>query len=299
MNRIVMAVALIGAPLTLLAATPPARAQDFNQGGPAGCYDPARVTPQQRRQLESWGTPPCSSSRSTSRSSASTTTSWYGDQRGAIIQDRNGQGFAFGVLCDGGKMALSLVPATPAAERMLAGLPSVDATLIGNAGVVTITLPRQSDGDYWIFPDAAQLAAVKAANGVTVTAPRWTVQFTGRGSATKIAGLACRPAAPAAAPRSVAAPTAAWLIGGWVPQGAYCASDSALVFKANGSYFSGGESGRWSVKQNTVTFALPGEAPNAEQLTRVGQNDMILANGRFKRCPPNGGEEPWHPGERF
>jgi hypothetical protein len=117
----------------------------------------------------------------------------------------------------------------------------------------------------------------------------------------------------AAATQPTAPPsTSPSIVGVWVQQGDYCASGDAVVIDANGSYRnSGGDvDGRWSLSGNALTVLYSdidpttGESQGAPQravirVTRVNANEIRLDQRRMRRCPPNGGAEPWHPGQTF
>ena len=303
MKRIAIAVATICAPLLFLAPAAHAqRAQVSNddefssRGGVAGCFDPNRVTVRQREQLERMGSEPCGK-RPTSVAGGWDRTA---DGKGAVVDDGNGIGLTLGVLCERGGMSLSLISARPETDRQLAGLRNVSVSIAGMSGTVTLTLPRQSDGDFSSMIDAAQLAALKSSNAITVTTPRWTARFSGSGATRALAVLPCRATAAATSTPMSAAPTRAWLIGAWAPQGAYCASSGPIMFKEDGTYFSGTDvAGQWSVGTSTITFVQRGKRPSSPQFARLGPDELRIEATRFKRCPTDGGPEPWHPGERI
>ncbi|MEP9404346.1 hypothetical protein [Sphingomonas sp. VNH70] len=106
-----------------------------------------------------------------------------------------------------------------------------------------------------------------------------------------------------------ATPTREWLAGGWVAQGTYCASGDAISIRSDGTYFIGHHTnGTWRLADGKLHVAfkvsdIDGEDGPVERkspgIVKLGQNDLLLGGDRMKRCPANGGIEPWHPKVRF
>lgn len=95
-----------------------------------------------------------------------------------------------------------------------------------------------------------------------------------------------------------------WLLGGWVAEGHYCASDASIKFNGDGSYFSGQINGRWRVAGGTISMVYRDseeDAPRGPErrethaIRQTAPNDMVLDQKRFRRCSPTGDSEPWHP----
>lgn len=112
---------------------------------------------------------------------------------------------------------------------------------------------------------------------------------------------------PGAAPTN--APTPTWLVGAWVPQGGYCQSGDTFSIDKDGTYSAGYSiSGTWRLTGNTLSLVYresePGDEPGPTQrenhpVVRVNANELTLATKNYRRCPANGGVEPWHSRERF
>lgn len=189
-----MMVAALGAPL-LFVQTAPAQAQvstdDYfsQEGGPGGCYDPGRVTARQAERLERMGSKPCNA-RTAPTTSTSVSGSWYGDREGAAIDDAGGLGFTFGLLCERGRLTLSIV-GSGQAERLLTRADAVTVAITGRNGAVTLTLPRQRDGEHWMIATPAQLAAIRSSTMIAASAPNWTARFSGAGATRALAAVRC------------------------------------------------------------------------------------------------------------
>lgn len=169
-------------------------AQDWNNGGAAGCYDPNRVSETQQRRLARIGARPCERQREPMPQKSSTTTgtgTWFGQSDNAGIDDGTGLGLTFGVMCEGRKPIIALLADRPSAERLLAGLNGVTVVIQAVKGATRISLPRQPDGDLWADASPAHLTALRATVVITVTTPRWSARFSGRGSSNALAQTTC------------------------------------------------------------------------------------------------------------
>lgn len=146
------------------------------------------------------------------------------------------------------------------------------------------------DGDYARDPGSDR--AVSSRNNIAA-APRGQVMMSAGG-----------PAVPAGGTSAIE--------GSWVLEGGYCASGDPIAFLGDGTYDTSESdvSGRWSMSGNTLTIRyseidpMTGAAVGPQQrvvyrFTPVNANEMRLDNERYRRCPSNGGPEPWHPGRRF
>tara|TARA_B100001179_G_scaffold48294_1_gene32354 strand:+ start:1199 stop:1639 length:441 start_codon:yes stop_codon:yes gene_type:complete len=91
----------------------------------------------------------------------------------------------------------------------------------------------------------------------------------------------------------------AFLDGVWAFEGDYCASGAPVRFFADGRYSDFDSSGNWTVSGNEMTVRFDDGTQNTLEIERVDENEMITAGTRARRCPANGGEEPWHPGQTF
>ncbi len=301
-------------------ATQPAAAQVstddyFSQsGGAAGCYDPAITSPERQRLHQSMGTPACRKSGQTQRAnppSAPPISAWRINDRLAYASDNTGLGI--GVVCIANRGPEFIVFTSSRAKARLQGVTVLSVLLHTPQGYKSLTVFPQPDGTFLASADMETLNALKSASMISVSSPKWTARFAGSGSSRAIAQLPCTGAvasspAPAPVPVQQTVDTA-WLAGGWVPRGGRCASGDALIFQRNGGYSAGyAISGRWALAGNRLTIAFresePDDEPGPEQrvtqtLGRIGANELSLDRDRYKRCPANGGVEPWYPRERF
>lgn len=84
-----------------------------------------------------------------------------------------------------------------------------------------------------------------------------------------------------------------WLIGNWVSDLAYCRGDSAMIFKADGTYGFEDEDGRWIVTGKTITFRSPGNPARTVEIVERSASRVKLryANGTtlaLFKCPTAG-----------
>lgn len=110
----------------------------------------------------------------------------------------------------------------------------------------------------------------------------------------------------ATSPVASAAQPVNWLVGAWVAKGASCASSDSLMFNKDGTYFSGYDvNGRWKISGGRLHVVFTEGDPDGPQkqtsplIAQRGANEMTLGGTLMRRCPPNGGPEPWNPKQRF
>jgi hypothetical protein len=129
----------------------------------------------------------------------------------------------------------------------------------------------------------------------------------------------CAPAsADAKLPKGATAPTADWLVGGWVVQGAKCAALGQVYLRSGnmGSVTSPGRItilGRWSLRGNILTEVVEskqyGDLVEVTRIGRVGRDQLFsdypnntnpdITILPKRRCPDGPGVEPWFPKVRF
>lgn len=107
--------------------------------------------------------------------------------------------------------------------------------------------------------------------------------------------------APAPAAPSPGSPAldADWISGAWIMEDGFCASSEAVQLRAGGEFvYSIEDTGTWRFDGATLTITMNGES-HQNHVERLGANEMRMGGNRFRRCLPEGGEEPWHPGENY
>mgnify|MGYP001386850280 CR=1 FL=1 len=129
----------------------------------------------------------------------------------------------------------------------------------------------------------------------------------------------CAPAsADAKLPKGATAPTADWLVGGWVVQGVKCAALGQVYLRSGnmGSVTSPGRItilGRWSLRGNILTEVVEskqyGDLVEVTRIGRVGRDHLFsdypnntnpdITILPKRRCPDGPGVEPWFPKVRF
>lgn len=199
---------------------PQAKAQ-----GPAGCYDPGRVSGQQLRLLQNWGTPPCKKSgpskaaQTKSRHNqiapppagyeATSADGWAASDDEISVDDRNGIGVSLGVLCDGGLTAfvmptvllrgISYSTRDPAAfsrnesARVFGGLSSIVVSAFDAKGNVLsrFTVRQAQPSSFTGKLTRAQLNGIKASTRLEASNDRWTADFSGKSAARALSALKC------------------------------------------------------------------------------------------------------------
>lgn len=131
-----------------------------------------------------------------------------------------------------------------------------------------------------------------------------------RAAAERIGGVPCD-TPRRTIPSGAASSGATSIIGAWVQETGYCASGDPVLFERGGGYRnSGGDlAGNWSLSGDTLTIVFSevdpttGDAVGRRQrgvmrVTRVNANEIRLNETRYRRCPENGGAEPWHVRDR-
>lgn len=105
--------------------------------------------------------------------------------------------------------------------------------------------------------------------------------------------------APASATPVADALDGAFLAGAWVFEGDYCASGLAVRFTEDGGYSDIETEGRWTLADDRLTVLFDDGTQNTLDIERVDDGELIAAGTRARRCSPDGGEEPWYPGETY
>lgn len=257
----------------------------FDRGGMAGCFDP-KLSGYARAAAERIGGVPCKTPSGADQGGGDP---WAGQYSGTAEMKitRAGPG-RYSVYIDSGG---------PGCGGEIEG----GATASGNRLTLSVNPPQ---------PGYQQCRVMFDRTGSTL-------QASTSGDCSLFHGGACGFAGPYRRTQSASAPAPATasaqpsILGVWVHQGGYCASGDPIVFEAGGGYRnSGGDlRGRWSITGEKLAVVYVEVDPTsgiggAQQisvmrLARVNANEIRLDQSRMRRCPANGGAEPWHPGERF
>lgn len=86
------------------------------------------------------------------------------------------------------------------------------------------------------------------------------------------------------------------LLGGWAPEGSYCASGEAYVFNADGTFGNEDTEGTWQQREDRLTLRIGGRTSRV--LVRLEAPDTISMSWPdgmrklWRRC--DGAREPWH-----
>lgn len=224
--------------------------------------------------------------------------SWVGDYAG----DGDGGGTQFAVRAGRvtGTYAVTGELVGDGEAQGCAGEISGNATAAGSRLTLVVPIPE----------DSMQCRVTFTRQGTRVQVEEENCSYF-HGMSCGFSGNVSRRRSAAAAPAPVPAAGQS-MLGAWVQEGGYCASGDPIVFETGGGYRnSGGEiEGDWSLSGETLTVRFAeidpttGRPEGARQtavmrVTRVNANEIRLDGTPMRRCPANGGAEPWHPGERF
>jgi hypothetical protein len=259
--------------------------QRYEQGGMAGCFNPS-LSGYARAAAERIGGVPCDRPSGAGQAGGDP---WEGQYTGT------------------GEMKIARAGGANYSVRIDTVRPGCGGEIEGvapaNANRLTLSVPVQAGYQ--------QCRIVFDRSGGSLQATTSGDCYLFHGGECKFAGTHRRQQSASVAP---AAPSSShpWIVGVWVQQGGYCASGEPIVFEAGGGYRnSGGDlDGRWSLPGNALSVFYSEIDPTTGrpegglqhivmQVAEVSANEIRLDQSRMRRCPANGGAEPWHPRERF
>ncbi len=261
--------------------------ENFEQGGMAGCFDP-KLSGYARQAAERAGGRPCGDAPAASPAGAD---SWIGEYEGPF----DGATGHVSIARAGSGLTVEV---SMFSDHGCGGSASGRGAVQGNR--LTLTMPPQESGQ-------CRIVMTRQGSGFAVQEDSCTYYH---GRSCEFTGSVTRQGQRAPVRTATSSPRpASWIVGAWVARGDSCASHAPLVFNADGVYRGSGVEGRWSLSGNTlglrfreadlVDGPFGPERRYSGRLVRIGPDEMTFGGDRLKRCPPNGGAEPWYPNERF